>query len=319
MGTAGDLVMAIVSVQSLNSILATIGNNYEAMVENSRFMEKLRALLDQVKARERQRGVAMLEGSITTVEVAGLGFSYPGNNRQVLHGIDLKLRRGETVAVVGLNGAGKTTLAKLLLGLYAAKEGQVLVNGRNILDYQPGVLRRRMSCIFQDFGRFFLTLRENVAVGDIERVADDEAIWGALSTAGAAEVAGRLPDGLDAQLGRRFGGPELSGGEWQKVALARALLRDGDFLILDEPSAALDAQAEYDLYLKFKEMVKGKICLLISHRFTTVRMADRIVVLDGGRIVEEGTHIELLDKGGLYATMYHQQADRYREPEANRS
>ncbi len=214
---------------------------------------------------------------------------------------------------MGENGAGKTTLAKLLVRLYDPSEGRILLDGVDLRDYDVDSVRRNVGVIFQDFVRYDLVLRENIAVGNIERREDEPRIFGAAERSLADTVAGRLAGRYDQMLGRRFdGGVELSGGEWQKVALARAYMRDAQLLILDEPTAALDARAEYEVFLRFSELTKGKMAVLISHRFSTVRMADRILVLRGGELAEQGTHEELVVRGGLYAELFQLQAAGYR-------
>ena len=242
-----------------------------------------------------------------------VGFRYPNSERWAVRHLSFSLRPGERLALVGENGAGKTTLAKLLVRLYDPSEGRILLDGRDLRDYDVASLRRHVGVIFQDFVRYDLLLRENIAVGSIERRDDLPAIQEAAERSLADTVAARLAGGYAQMLGRRFeGGVDLSGGEWQKVALARAYLRDAELLVLDEPTAALDARAEFEVFLRFSELTTGKMAVLISHRFSTVRMADRILVLRGGELVEEGTHEELVAHGGLYAELFGLQAAGYR-------
>jgi ATP-binding cassette, subfamily B, bacterial len=214
---------------------------------------------------------------------------------------------------VGENGAGKTTLVKLLARLYDPTEGRILLDGVDLKEYDIDSLRRNVGVIFQDFVRYDFMLKENIAVGNIARMEDDPAIHTAAQRSLADSVAQRLTGKYDQMLGKRFeGGVDLSGGEWQKVALARAYMRDAQLLILDEPTAALDARAEYEVFLRFSELTKGRMAVLISHRFSTVRMADRILVLKGGELVEAGTHEALVAHGGLYAELFQLQAAGYR-------
>ncbi|HYL28280.1 MAG TPA: ABC transporter ATP-binding protein [Gemmatimonadales bacterium] len=242
-----------------------------------------------------------------------VGFRYPGSDRWAVRHLTFTLRPGERIALVGENGAGKTTLAKLLVRLYDPSEGRILLDGVDLREYDADSLRRNVGVIFQDFVRYDLVLRENIAVGNIERREDEPRIFGAAERSLADTVARRLTGQYDQMLGRRFdGGVDLSGGEWQKVALARAYMRDAQLLILDEPTAALDARAEYEVFLRFSELTAGKMAVLISHRFSTVRMADRILVLRGGELVEDGTHEALVARGGLYAELFQLQAAGYR-------
>jgi ATP-binding cassette, subfamily B, bacterial len=242
-----------------------------------------------------------------------VGFRYPGSERWAVRGLSFALEPGERLALVGENGAGKTTLVKLLVRLYDPSEGRILLDGVDLREYDVDSLRRNIGVIFQDFVRYDFVLRENIAVGDIARREERPAIASAAERALADSVARRVPHGLEQMLGRRFeGGVDLSGGEWQKVALARAYLRDSQLLVLDEPTAALDARAEYEVFLRFSELTAGKMAVLISHRFSTVRMADRILVFQGGALVEQGTHEELLEREGLYAELFQLQAAGYR-------
>ncbi|MGH6885325.1 MAG: ABC transporter ATP-binding protein [Geminicoccales bacterium] len=242
-----------------------------------------------------------------------VGFRYPSSERWAVRHLSFRLQPGERLALVGENGAGKTTLAKLLVRLYDPTEGRILLDGRDLREYDVASLRRHVGVIFQDFVRYDFVLRENIAVGSIERREDEPAIRDAAERSLADTVAARLTERYDQMLGRRFeGGVDLSGGEWQKVALARAYLRDAQLLVLDEPTAALDARAEYHVFLRFSELTAGKMAVLISHRFSTVRMADRILVLKDGELAEDGTHEELVARGGLYAELFGLQAAGYR-------
>ena len=242
-----------------------------------------------------------------------VGFRYPGAEQWAVRGLDFTLAPGERLALVGENGAGKTTLVKLLARLYDPTEGRILLDGVDLREYDLDSLRRNVGVIFQDFVRYDLLLRENIAVGNIGRLDDEPRIEGAAARSLADTVASRLPGRYGQMLGRRFeGGVDLSGGEWQKVALARAYMREAQLLILDEPTAALDARAEYQVFLRFSELTQGRMAVIISHRFSTVRMADRILVLRGGELVEQGTHEELLALGGLYSELFQLQAAGYR-------
>ena len=241
-----------------------------------------------------------------------VGFRYPGGEKWAVRHLSFSLGAGERIALVGENGAGKTTLAKLLARLYDPSEGRILLDGVDLREYDVDSLRQNVGVIFQDFVRYDLNVRENIAIGDIGKLDDARAIDLAADRSLASQVIAKLPQGLDQMLGRRFeGAVDLSGGEWQKVALARAYLRDAQLLILDEPTAALDARAEYEVFLRFSELTAGKMAVLISHRFSTVRMADRILVLQGGQLIEQGTHEELLARSGLYAELFALQARGY--------
>ena len=246
-------------------------------------------------------------------EFEDVGFRYPGSDNWAVRHLRFTLRPDERLALVGENGAGKTTLVKLLARLYDPDEGRILLDGVDLREYDLDSLRRNIGVIFQDFVRYDFVLRENIAVSEIAAREDHARIEEAARRSLAQGVARRLTKGYDQMLGRRFdGGVELSGGEWQKVALGRAYLRDAQVLILDEPTAALDARAEYEVFLRFAELTRGKMAVLISHRFSTVRMAERILVLQGGEVVEQGTHDELVARGGLYAELFSLQAAGYR-------
>lgn len=242
-----------------------------------------------------------------------VSFSYPGTKRLVLDRLNLRIEPGERIALIGENGQGKTTIVKLLTRLYDPTDGRILLDGVDLRDYNIEDVQSEIGVIFQDFMRYEMTARQNIAVGRIDASDHDGSVERAARKSLADAVIERLPNGYDQLLGRRFeGGVDLSGGEWQKIALARAYLRDAQLLILDEPTASLDARSEYEVFQRFAELTKGKMALLISHRFSTVRMADRIVVLENGRIVEQGSHSQLMALGGRYAGMFELQASSYR-------
>jgi ATP-binding cassette, subfamily B, bacterial len=246
-------------------------------------------------------------------EFRDVGFRYPGSDVWAARHLSFRLGVGERLALVGENGAGKTTLTKLLARLYDPDEGAIFLDGVDLREYDVASLHRNIGVIFQDFVRYAFLLRENIGVGEIGAVEDAARIRVAAERSLASAVAQRFEKGYDQMLGRRFEeGIELSGGEWQKVALARAYLREAQVLILDEPTAALDARAEYEVFLRFAELTRGKAAVLISHRFSTVRMAERILVLEKGQIIEQGTHEELVARGGTYAELFRLQAAGYR-------
>ena len=249
----------------------------------------------------------------TGIALCQVGFRYPESTQTVLAGVSAVLPAGQVTALVGANGAGKSTLVKLLTRMYDPDTGAILLDGIPLPAYDLAALRQRIAVVHQDFAQFSLTFRENIAVGAYAAGAPAGRVEQAAQWAGADEIAAKLPKGYDTPLTRKFeGGVELSGGEWQKVALARGFVRDAALVILDEPTAALDAEAEYRLFEQFRELVVGKTALLISHRFSTVRMADHIIVLQEGKAIEAGSHDELVAQAGRYATLYEMQAGRYR-------
>ncbi len=241
-----------------------------------------------------------------------VGFKYPNSERWAVRHVSFTLHAGEKLALVGENGAGKTTLTKLLARLYDPTEGRILLDGYDLREYDPEELRRRIGIIFQDFIRYQMTAAINIAIGEIQARDDLARIDAAAERSLAKSVIEKLPHRYAQMIGRKFAnGVELSGGEWQKIALARAYMREADLLILDEPTAALDARAEYEIFQHFAELTKGKTAVLISHRFSTVRMADRILVMEKGELLEIGSHQELLRKNGRYAELFMLQARGY--------
>jgi ATP-binding cassette subfamily B protein len=247
------------------------------------------------------------------IEFRSVGFRYPDSDEWALRDVNLIIRPGEKIALVGHNGAGKTTLIKLLSRLYDPTEGSVLIDGIDIRELDPLELQQRIGVIFQDFVRYHLPVRENIGFGQIDAMDDAERIAAAARKSGAQAVVEELPDGYETMLGRWFhDGHELSLGQWQKIALARAFMREAEILVLDEPTASVDARTEYEIFQNFKALTDGKMAILISHRFSTVRMADRIAVIQEGRIAELGTHEELLRREGIYAELFSMQAEGYR-------
>ncbi|MDQ1401869.1 MAG: ATP-binding cassette, subfamily bacterial, partial [Actinomycetota bacterium] len=247
------------------------------------------------------------------VRFEGVHFTYPGGTEEALSGLDLHVRPGELIALVGDNGAGKSSLVKLLLRFYDPQAGRITVGGVDLKEADPHELRRRIGILFQDYATYELTARENVVLGRVERTVTDDQIDAALSAARAGEVVKRLPNGIDSHVGRLFeGGHDLSGGEWQRLALARLIYRDADIWILDEPTSALDPEAEAGIFAELREQLEDRIGIVISHRFSTVRIADRIAVVADGRVTELGTHEELIALNGRYAQLFELQAAGYR-------
>jgi ATP-binding cassette subfamily B protein len=252
--------------------------------------------------------------SFELLEIDDVSFRYPEAATPTLSGVSIKVRAGEIVALVGENGSGKTTLAKVLAGLYKPDRGSVRWDGIDVAEVDPEQLRRSIAVIFQDFERYLLSARENIGFGRVELADDSNAVAAAARRAGAHDFIAALPDVYETMLGREWmGGYDLSMGQWQRVALARAFFRDAPFIILDEPTAALDARAERVLFDRMRELLQGRTVVCISHRFSSVRSADRIYVLQRGQVTEHGTHAELMRRGGHYAELYTLQASSYAE------
>jgi ATP-binding cassette, subfamily B, bacterial len=304
---SGAIVQASGNIQQIFSTLASIADQALFLTDLLAFFEMRPTILSKPNALPAPRPI------VRGFAFRNVSFRYPGSSRLVLSGLNFQLRPGERVALVGENGQGKTTIVKLMTRLYDPLEGQILLDGIDLREYSLEDLYREIGVIFQDFMRYEMTARENIAVGQIERLARLEPLQEAARKSMAAPVIERLPFNYEQMLGRRFeGGVDLSGGEWQKIALARAYFRNAQILILDEPTAALDARSEFEVFRRFAELTTGKTALFISHRFSTVRMADRVVVLENGKITEDGSHEELANLGGRYAEMFELQAIHYR-------
>jgi len=312
--TLGDMTLYLGIFRSSQGTFEAIFYGLSELYENGLFMSNLFTFL----ALEPQMPVAsaprpLPRGIRHGIEFRHVSFRYAGQPTDTLHDVSFTIKPGEKIALVGPNGAGKTTLIKLLTRLYDPSEGQVLLDGADLRDYDARELRQRIGVIFQDFVRYHLAAYENVGFGQIEQLDDRPRIVGAAAKSGADPLIRALPEQYETTLGRWFSkGRDLSGGEWQKIALARAFMRDCEVIVLDEPTAALDAENEMRVFQQFRELAADKIAVLISHRFSTVRMADRIFVVEGGAISEAGTHDELLARGGTYARLFTLQAESYR-------
>jgi len=304
---AGAILQASSNIQQIFSTLSSIA-------DQALFLTDLIAFLQmEPTIRSKPNALPAPQPIRRGFEFRNVSFRYPGGGHLILNNFNFHLRPGERVALIGENGQGKTTIVKLLTRLYDPLDGQVLLDGVDLREYSLESLYREIGVIFQDFMRYEMRASENIAVGRIDEVDNLPLVQLSAEKSLADEVIARLPLGYEQMLGRRFeGGVDLSGGEWQKVALARAYLRDAQVLILDEPTAALDARSEYEVFQRFAELTRGKMALFISHRFSTVRMADRIVVIDDGRVAEDGKHDELTNLGGRYAEMFEMQAASYR-------
>ncbi len=311
--SVGELTMYIYAFRQGQAALSGALGDIGGMYEDNLYLSNLYEFLDTpstIKAGTAVDGPKPGDG----VRFEHVTFEYPGSRERAVDNISLHIPPGSKLAIVGENGSGKTTLIKLLTRLYEPTAGKITLDGRDLHDWDPRVLHRRIGVIFQDFVQYQLTVGENIGAGD-DRAYDDRARWDVAADHGLAKpFITKFPDSYDTRLGKWFkGGRQLSGGQWQKVALARSFFRkDADILVLDEPTASMDAEAEVMIFGRFRELTDDKIAIVISHRFSTVRMADQIIVLDRGRIVEHGSHEELVKQGGRYATLFNLQAQGYR-------
>jgi ATP-binding cassette subfamily B protein len=312
--TIGSLTFLSGAFRRMQTGLQTILSRFSTIGENALYLQDLFDFFGI------EPNIADREGAIPFPSVIKQGwefqrvsFAYPNSDKYAIKNLSFKLPVGHKIALVGENGAGKTTLVKLLARLYEPTEGRILLDGRDLREYELSSLRDNIGVIFQDFFRYQLTARENIAIGRIEELPNQDRIADSAHKSLAEDVITDLENGYDQLLGRRFAGAvDLSGGQWQKIALARAYMRDAQLLILDEPTSALDARAEYEVFQRFTALMEGKTAVLISHRFSTVRMADHILFLEYGGLVEEGSHEELIELGGRYAELFDLQAAGYK-------
>ncbi|MDX1478431.1 MAG: ABC transporter ATP-binding protein [Saprospiraceae bacterium] len=311
--TVGDMTFLAGTFARLRTQLQTILSRFNKITENTLYLKDYFDFIQmepRIGSGEGKPFPGRIERGIT---FEGVGFRYPNSDKWALRNLSFELRAGEKLALVGENGAGKTTLVKLLARLYDPSEGRILIDGTDLREFDLKQLRNHIGVIFQDYVRFYLTASENIAIGDIKRREEQPEIVDAAKKSLADPLIQTFPEQYEQMLGKRFsGGIDLSGGEWQKIALARAYMRNAQILILDEPTSSLDARAEYEVFQRFTDLTAGKTAVLISHRFSTVRMADRILVLKNGQLDQIGSHEELLASGGLYAELFALQAEGYR-------
>jgi ATP-binding cassette subfamily B protein len=312
--TLGDMTLYLTLFRQSQTAFQGLLESVAKLYENGLFLENLFGFLGRESAiRVLNAAERPAEDPSRGLELEDVWFRYPGREEWTLQGLTLQIRPGEKLALVGENGAGKTTLIKLLTRLIEPARGRVLYRGVDLRFFSESELHKRIGAIFQDFVRYHLTLRENIGFGEVEFETDLERVRAAAERGGADGVVTGLPKGYESILGRWFdGGQELSGGQWQKIAISRAFMRDAEVVILDEPTASLDAGAEYEVFQRFRRLTEGKIALVVSHRFSTVRMADRIIVLRDGKIEEQGSHAELVSARKTYARLFELQAEGYR-------
>ncbi len=311
---AGGVVLVVGAFTSVSGTLGQISSTFVAVDQHTTFLDDYFSFLSiEELIPIPAKPIEIPQGPINSIEFEDVGFTYPGGSEPALQGLNLRIRPGELIALVGENGAGKSTLIKLLLRFYDAQHGAVSVGGIDVKDMDPTSLRSRIGVLFQDYTNYELTVRENVMMGWPYGKTDDDRVMKALKDSRSEWLVKKMPNGLNSKVGRLFeGGHDLSGGEWQRLALARLMFRDADIWIMDEPTSSLDPEAEAAIFAELKENLKDRIGIVISHRFSTVRIADRIAVIDGGRVTELGTHEELLRAKNRYAQLFELQASGYR-------
>ncbi|WP_106766271.1 ABC transporter ATP-binding protein [Paenibacillus faecalis] len=313
----GSLVAMIQAVSSTQSSSQGVLQHLLSLCQHNLYMQQLFSFLDlKVEETGAQKPEIANNDKLNRLELKGVSFKYPKNSKYAVHEVNLELNKGETLALVGKNGSGKSTLVKLLTQLYQDYEGEILINGHSVRDMDHSQLLQKIGVVFQDFVHYEMPMRHNIAFGEVRQVDNDQQIMEAARKVGILPLINRLPQGLDTQMGKWFEeGHQLSGGQWQRVAIARAYIRNADLYILDEPSAFLDPEAEYEVFQMFRQLVEDRMGIFISHRFSSVRYADKIAVMDEGKIVEYGNHYELMALRGLYHELYTMQASAYLDNE----
>jgi ATP-binding cassette, subfamily B, bacterial len=312
--TVGDLTFLAGAFARSRTLMAGIFQRFSDVADQAQFLDDLFDFFRTEPAIKSPDNPLPAPRPIRDgFEFRNVSFAYPGSTKLVLDGVSFRLNAGERIALIGENGAGKTTITKLLSRLYDPVGGEIFLDGTDLREYDVNALRGEIGVIFQDYMRYDMAASDNIGLGRVEALASQERIADAAHKARADVVIDSLPEGYAQMLGRRFdGGVDLSAGQWQKIALARAYMRDAQVLVLDEPTASLDARAEYEVFQQFTALTRGRMAVLISHRFSTVRMADRILVLESGRILEQGTHEQLLARSGRYSELFELQAAGYR-------
>lgn len=313
--TVGQFALVFQQMLTLTFSAEEILNQYSSMNARNKYIDKFFDFLNTKRAINSPETTTEIPSSPvpTVIVFKDISFKYPKTERYILRDFNLTIQSGEKVALVGENGAGKTTLIKLLLRFYDVTDGEILVNGVNIKNVSLEEWHKHIGALFQDFIKYQFTFKENVYFGDLSKTNNEELLKEAIQKSGASKYVDNLPHNINQVVGKMFdGGIDLSGGQWQKLALARAFFRNAPILILDEPTSAIDAKAEYEIFENVQKLQKDKTVIIISHRFSTVRNADRILVLDDGKIIEEGNHTKLMKKNGLYAELFNIQAQGYK-------